>query len=334
MGKPSLASAATSSWPAWSRNSSTSCSRTDSRRNRRSTRSMARAKSISSTGKSITASPCIPESKHGQCLRSDTDGMSCRVVSVQLSECRPPRPSVPTGTPSCRAWPAAEESRLGVGAPRASDEPASSPWRFPHVYCELDFTTPLELAVATILSAQCTDVRVNQVTPALFARYPDAKAYAEADRTELEEFIRSTGFYRNKTNVAHRSGPGAARAITTARCRHKLEDLVKLPGIGRKTANVVLGNAFDVPGITVDTHFGRLVRRWKWTDGRRSREGRACGRSTDRTQGMDAAVASGDLPRPSGLPRAQTRLRSVRARQGLPVLRARTRPTKPTPPRW
>ncbi|MFS9598973.1 endonuclease III domain-containing protein, partial [Klebsiella variicola] len=70
---------------------------------------------------------------------------------------------------------------------------------FPHVYCELDFTTPLELAVATILSAQCTDVRVNMVTPALFARYPDAKAYAEADRTELEEYIRSTGFYRNKT---------------------------------------------------------------------------------------------------------------------------------------
>jgi endonuclease-3 len=69
---------------------------------------------------------------------------------------------------------------------------------FPHVYCELDFTTPLELAVATILSAQCTDVRVNMTTPALFARYPDAKAYAEADRTELEEYIRSTGFYRNK----------------------------------------------------------------------------------------------------------------------------------------
>lgn len=136
---------------------------------------------------------------------------------------------------------------------------------FPHVYCELDFTTPLELAVATILSAQCTDVRVNQVTPALFTRYPDARAYAEADRTELEEYIRSTGFYRNKANsliglgqalLEHHDGEVPAR----------LKDLVALPGIGRKTANVILGNAFDVPGITVDTHFQRLVRRWEWTE--------------------------------------------------------------------
>ncbi|AWZ23585.1 endonuclease III [Rhodococcus pyridinivorans] len=136
---------------------------------------------------------------------------------------------------------------------------------FPHVYCELDFTNPLELAVATILSAQCTDVRVNQVTPALFARYPDARAYAEADRAELEEYIRSTGFYRNKAN----SLIGLGQALLE---RHdgevpaRLKDLVALPGIGRKTANVILGNAFDVPGITVDTHFQRLVRRWEWTD--------------------------------------------------------------------
>ena len=136
---------------------------------------------------------------------------------------------------------------------------------FPHVYCELDFTTPLELSVATILSAQCTDVRVNQVTPALFARYPDARAYAEADRTELEEMIRSTGFYRNKAN----SIIGLGQALVTrfdGEVPGRLEDLVTLPGFGRKTANVVLGNAFGVPGITVDTHFGRLVRRWRWTD--------------------------------------------------------------------
>lgn len=136
---------------------------------------------------------------------------------------------------------------------------------FPHVYCELDFTTPLELSVATILSAQCTDVRVNQVTPALFARYPDARAYAEADRIELEEMIHSTGFYRNKAN----SIIGLGRALVAqhgGEVPNTLKELVKLPGFGRKTANVVLGNAFGVPGITVDTHFGRLVRRWEWTE--------------------------------------------------------------------
>src|SRR6476661_6827615 len=156
-----------------------------------------------------------------------------------------------------------DETRLGLvrRARRMNRELAVA---FPHVYCELDFTTPLELAVATILSAQCTDVRVNMVTPALFARYPDAKAYAEADRTELEEYIRSTGFYRNKTT----SLIGLGQALLErhdGQVPNKLEDLVKLPGIGRKTANVILGNAFDVPGITVDTHFGRLVRRWRWT---------------------------------------------------------------------
>ncbi|MFP5019285.1 endonuclease III [Pseudonocardia phyllosphaerae] len=135
---------------------------------------------------------------------------------------------------------------------------------YPHVYCELDFTTPIDLAVATILSAQCTDVRVNQVTPALFARYPTAADYAAADRTELEEMIRPTGFYRNKASSL--MGLGAAVVEKYGgELPARLEDLVKLPGIGRKTANVILGNAFDVPGITVDTHFGRLVRRWGWT---------------------------------------------------------------------
>ncbi|MFT3660357.1 MAG: endonuclease III [Gordonia sp. (in: high G+C Gram-positive bacteria)] len=135
---------------------------------------------------------------------------------------------------------------------------------FPEVYCELDFTDPLELSVATILSAQCTDVRVNQVTPALFARYRTAADYAGADRTELEEMIRSTGFYRNKAN----SIIGLGRALVErydGEVPRRLEDLVTLPGFGRKTANVVLGNAFGVPGLTVDTHFGRLVRRWEWT---------------------------------------------------------------------
>ncbi|OLR90252.1 endonuclease III [Actinokineospora bangkokensis] len=135
---------------------------------------------------------------------------------------------------------------------------------YPDAHCELDFTTPLELAVATILSAQCTDVRVNLTTPALFAKYRSAADYAGADRTELEEMIRPTGFYRNKTSSL--MGLGAALVERfDGEVPARLDELVTLPGIGRKTANVILGNAFGVPGITVDTHFGRLVRRWEWT---------------------------------------------------------------------
>ena len=134
----------------------------------------------------------------------------------------------------------------------------------PDAHCELDFTTPLELAVATVLSAQCTDRRVNEVTPALFRRYPTAAALAAADREELEALIRPTGFFRNKATSL--IGLGAALVERHAgQVPDRLEELVQLPGIGRKTANVVLGNAFGVPGLTVDTHFGRLVRRFGWT---------------------------------------------------------------------
>ena len=136
---------------------------------------------------------------------------------------------------------------------------------FPEVWCELDFDTPLELAVATILSAQCTDRRVNQVTPALFARYPDAAAYAGADPDELEELIRPTGFYRNKARSLRGLGAALVERFD-GELPHTLDELVTLPGFGRKTANVVLGNAFDVPGLTVDTHFTRLVHRWRWTE--------------------------------------------------------------------
>ncbi len=135
----------------------------------------------------------------------------------------------------------------------------------PDAHCELDFTTPLELAVATILSAQSTDKGVNLVTPSLFARYPTALDYAKADRPELEERIHSTGFFRNKASSL--IGLGAAVVEKHGgELPGTLDELVKLPGIGRKTANVILGNAFDLPGITVDTHFGRLVRRWGWTE--------------------------------------------------------------------
>lgn len=135
---------------------------------------------------------------------------------------------------------------------------------YPDAHCELDFTTPLELLVATVLSAQCTDQRVNKVTPALFATYPTAADYAGADRGELEAMIAPTGFFRQKAATLQ----GIGQALTDrygGDVPARLEDLVTLPGVGRKTANVVLGNAFDVPGITVDTHLGRLARRFGWT---------------------------------------------------------------------
>lgn len=135
----------------------------------------------------------------------------------------------------------------------------------PDAHCELDFTTPLELVVATILSAQCTDKKVNEVTPRLFARYPTAAGYAGADRAEMEDLIRSTGFYRNKSSSLIGLGE-ALVARFDGEVPGRLSDLVTLPGVGRKTANVVLGDAFGVPGITVDTHLGRLVRRWGWTE--------------------------------------------------------------------
>jgi endonuclease-3 len=136
---------------------------------------------------------------------------------------------------------------------------------YPEAHCELDFTNALELSVATILSAQCTDKRVNEVTPALFRRYRTAADYAGADRAELEEYIRSTGFFRNKTNSIMGLGRQLVQRFD-GEVPRTLKELVTLPGFGRKTANVVLGNAFGVPGITVDTHFGRLARRWGWTE--------------------------------------------------------------------
>lgn len=136
---------------------------------------------------------------------------------------------------------------------------------YPGARCELDFATPLQLLVATILSAQCTDKRVNLVTPALFRRYPDAAAYAAADRAELEAMIKTTGFFRAKTNALMGLGQQLCDEFD-GEVPGRLKDLVRLPGVGRKTANVVLGNAFGVPGITVDTHFGRLARRLGWTD--------------------------------------------------------------------
>lgn len=137
--------------------------------------------------------------------------------------------------------------------------------RYPYAHWELDFRTPLELLVATILSAQTTDVTVNRVTPVLFERYRTAADYAAADRAEMEAIIKPTGFYRAKTNSLINLGAALVERFN-GEVPRRMKDLVTLPGVGRKTANVVLGNAFGIPGITVDTHFARLVERFGWTD--------------------------------------------------------------------
>ncbi|WP_393097870.1 endonuclease III [Streptomyces sp. LN325] len=136
---------------------------------------------------------------------------------------------------------------------------------YPYAHPELDFENPFQLVVATVLSAQTTDLRVNQTTPALFAKYPTPEDLAAANPEEVEEILRPTGFFRAKTKAVI----GLSKALAEefgGEVPGRLEDLVKLPGVGRKTAFVVLGNAFGRPGITVDTHFQRLVRRWQWTE--------------------------------------------------------------------
>ena len=135
---------------------------------------------------------------------------------------------------------------------------------YPHATCELNFKNPLQLVVASVLSAQCTDKRVNLVTPALFKKYKSAKDYGNANIHQLEDEIRSIGLFRAKARNIKALGM-MIDADFGSKVPNTLEDLVKLPGVGRKTANVVLGHAFDIPGITVDTHFGRLSRRFGWT---------------------------------------------------------------------
>jgi endonuclease III len=135
----------------------------------------------------------------------------------------------------------------------------------PNAKVELDHRNPLQLLIATILSAQCTDQRVNQVTPALFRRYPDAAHYAKADPTELERLIMPTGFYRSKT----RSLIGAGKMLLErfgGKVPQTMEELVQLPGVGRKTANVLLGTCFGQPAVVVDTHVKRVAHRLRLTE--------------------------------------------------------------------
>lgn len=134
----------------------------------------------------------------------------------------------------------------------------------PDLRCELDFSTPLELAVAAILAAQCTDKRVNLVTPALFKKYRTAKAYAEADPAELEALVKSTGFYRNKAKSIRALG-AALVELHGGTLPRDLESLIQLPGIGRKTANLLMADAYGQPGLIVDTHQIRLNQRFGFT---------------------------------------------------------------------
>lgn len=136
---------------------------------------------------------------------------------------------------------------------------------YPDADCELDFTTPFTLLVATVLSAQSTDRRVNGVTAVLFDRYPDPQALAEAEPADVEAIIKPVGFFRNKAAAIQ----GLSRTIVDehdGEVPASLDALVKLPGVGRKTANVVLGNAYDIPGVTPDTHLIRLANRFEWVD--------------------------------------------------------------------
>jgi len=135
---------------------------------------------------------------------------------------------------------------------------------YPNVRCELDYKNAFQLLVATVLSAQCTDKRVNQTTPALFKKYSNPKKMAKADLRDIQKLIKSTGFFRAKA----KNIKGLSNKIMEefeGKVPSNLEDLITLPGVGRKTANVVLGHAFGIPGITVDTHFGRLSRRFGWS---------------------------------------------------------------------
>jgi endonuclease-3 len=136
---------------------------------------------------------------------------------------------------------------------------------YPDARCELDFDNPFQLLVVTVLSAQTTDRRVNAVRPTLFAAYPDPAAMAAAPREHLEQLLGPLGFFRQKTDTVLKLSAALVERYD-GQVPPKLEELVTLPGVGRKTANVVLGNAFGIPGITVDTHFGRLVRRLGWTE--------------------------------------------------------------------
>jgi endonuclease-3 len=187
-----------------------------------------------------------------------------RTVSSAIADEAAAHPALSPAEPAVDIVPNAVDSSRTALVRRARTINRTLHATYPDAHCELDFTDPLQLLVATILSAQTTDKRVNLITPVLFARYPTAAAYAAADRRELEELLKPVGFFRAKSDTLLKLGAALVENFG-GEVPARLDRLVTLPGVGRKTANVVLGNAFGVPGITVDTHFGRLSRRFGWT---------------------------------------------------------------------
>ena len=171
-------------------------------------------------------------------------------------------PAARSSTPAAAATPARPDTALVRRARKVNRILAET---YPDARCELDFHNAFELLVVTVLSAQTTDRRVNAVSPTLFAAYPDAKAMAAAPREDLERIVGPLGFFRAKTDTLLKLSAVLVEEYG-GEVPPSLEEMVKLPGVGRKTANVVLGNAFGIPGITVDTHFGRLARRLGWTE--------------------------------------------------------------------
>ena len=189
---------------------------------------------------------------------------------------------------------------------------------YPEAVCELDHRNPVELLAATILSAQTTDVRVNMVTPTLFAKYPTPPTSPPPLRPSVEDIVRSTGFYETKT----KSLIGMAQALVDrfdGEVPTALEDLVTIPGVGRKTGNVVRSVAFDLPGLPVDTHVRRLSNRLGLTDRGRSGEDRARAEQLSPAQRAGSVQPADDPPRPAGLRRQEPAVRPMRARGHLPV---------------
>jgi endonuclease III len=190
---------------------------------------------------------------------------------------------------------------------------------YPYAHIELNFTSALELLIAAIESARTTDRKVNEVTLVLFARYRTAADYAAADQAELEKVIEPTGFFHAKANTLIRLGQALCDRFGGS-VPDTLEELVTLPGVGRKTANIVLGDAFGKPSITVDTHFARLARRFGWT-AQTDPEKIARRRRAPAPAGVDGGFSSRDLARSPCLSRSQARVRRLRRCPVVPVVR-------------
>ena len=201
---------------------------------------------------------------------------------------------------------------------------------YPNAHCALDFSSPFQLLIATILSAQCTDKRVNMVTPALFARYPTPAALAAANPDELEEIIKSDRLLPQQDEESHRHGHRASPNGTADAFPRPWTRSWTLPGVGRKTANVILGNAFDKnEGVVVDTHVSRVTQRLGLTKRNRPGEDRAGSREALSARQLDDALASAHRAWPADLRRAPAEVRDMFPQRSLPVVAGIARNTRP-----